>query len=232
MIRTRTHSTTTTSHLPLDTISREYGLDKNVATGYHDYIPVYESLFEPLREKPLTLLEIGIGVLEKGQMIHCQRYNYRTGNSLRCWRDYFPQASIHGVDIDDAKLPEASDPTSRIHAYVADQSDIPSLKKVAKMIRFHDQRPTIDIIIDDGSHRLGDQVVSFCTLARFLSKGGGLYIIEDVMPAYQPKYRDMSAFPTDIREWIHQEFSVEYHDRREEGQGKSPDDFMVVFRRL
>lgn len=220
----------------LDELSNQYGLDKNIATGFHDYIPVYESLFEPLRNKSLTLLEIGIGVLEKGQMTHCQNFGYRTGNSLRCWRDYFAHASIHGIDIDDAKLPETSDPASRIRAYIGDQSHVPTLKRIAKAIRFHDQRPTIDIIIDDGSHLLSHQVISFSTLSRFLSKGGGLYIIEDVSQEYQPKYRNLSAFPDEIREFIQNEFSVEYYDRRAEagqgGKGRCQEDFMVVFRRL
>ena len=215
----------------LHDISKALGLDKNIDTGYHDYIPVYTYFFDPIRDHhPLTLFEIGIGVLEKGQMTHCQPFRYRTGNSLRCWREYFPNASIHGMDIDDARMPEANDPDSRIHTYIGDQSDIATLERISQIIRSTDGRSTIDIIIDDGSHLLEHQIISFCTLSPHLSVGG-LYIIEDVMPEYQAAYRDLSAFPENVQDTIRSQFTVTYHDRRVDGRGRCREDFMVVFRR-
>ena len=46
------------------------------------FLAVYESLFAPLRERPVALLELGI----------------HHGGSLLMWRDYFAQGSIAGLD--------------------------------------------------------------------------------------------------------------------------------------
>lgn len=214
----------------MDEISRGYCLDKNIHSGWHDYVPVYESLFEPIRDRPLTVVEIGIGVREKGQMGHCPA-GYQTGNSLRCWRDYFPNARIHGIDLFEANMAESSDPKSRIRTYVGDQGNKMALTHISRVIRIRDGRKPIDIIIDDGSHLLHHQITTFCAIARFLSLGG-LYIIEDVSIPYQPQYKDLTAFPETIRDWVRQNFTISYHDRRVGRHGKVPDDdFMVVFKR-
>ena len=91
----------------LDEISKKYGLDKNIASGCHDYISGYHSIFCDIRNDVKTLLEIGIGSVENGQM--CNTYGkplpgYQTGNSLRCWKEYFPNAKIYGIDISDFTL--------------------------------------------------------------------------------------------------------------------------------
>jgi len=72
----------------LEEISLELKLDKNIQVR-HDYIPIYTYLFEPMRFSVQNILEIGIGVVEEQQMPHCQHFGYQTGNSLRCWREYF-----------------------------------------------------------------------------------------------------------------------------------------------
>lgn len=65
----------------LDSIGLRYGTDK--ASPSNDFLSFYERYFEPLRGRPIKLLEIGV----------------MDGASLRTWRDYFPNGTIIGVDI-------------------------------------------------------------------------------------------------------------------------------------
>ena len=43
---------------PLTRLAVIYGTDK---FGYHDYTPNYHCLFQHLRDKPIKMLEIGVG---------------------------------------------------------------------------------------------------------------------------------------------------------------------------
>src|ERR1700722_18692475 len=52
----------------------------------HDYLDKYERLFAPFRDAPITVLEIGVF----------------DGGSLRLWEDYFPRATIVGINIREA----------------------------------------------------------------------------------------------------------------------------------
>ena len=62
-----------------------YKLDKSKAYGMHSYSDVYERIFSD-REGPKKVLEIGIGVIEAGQMAGVIPLGYKTGNSLRAWK--------------------------------------------------------------------------------------------------------------------------------------------------
>jgi hypothetical protein len=201
----------------LDELSRTYVLDKHISTSWHNYIPIYTQLFEPIRNMPLHILEIGIGVVEHGQMIHTKDQGYKTGNSLRCWRDYFPYGNVYGVDIH----PVCMSHEPRIRTFVADQSDHNQLQNVMREIG----RP-LDIIIDDGSHQLAHQVASFTFLSRHM-RSQGIYIIEDIQRVHQDEFKDLTVFPEDFRSYVQSTF----HVRSYETGHKSPmdDDFMMVF---
>ena len=54
--------------ITLDELSRKYKLDKNIASVCHNYIPGYTTIFEYVRYEVKTVLEIGIGSIENGQM--------------------------------------------------------------------------------------------------------------------------------------------------------------------
>lgn len=148
----------------------KYGTDKKIS-GYSKY---YECLFNPIKEKIKSVLEIGIGSLDsnvKGnfrQIIEAYKYNYSQGGSLRVWRDYFINANIVGVDIaEDCKFTE-----DRIETYIFDSTDYYLCEKFFRDSKF-------DIIIDDGLH---DPHSQLCTLKNFFNKVGknGFYIIEDL----------------------------------------------------
>lgn len=192
---------------------RDYHLDKtNYRTGYHNYAPSYTRIFEPKRFNAKSILEIGIGVRHyRGDDA------YRSGNSLRCWRDYFPHAHIYGIDIDDAKM----EGEERISTFVGDQSKSEDLLNIIRKIS--PNHSTFDIIIDDGSHIAKHQVLSFEVLAPYVSSDG-IYVIEDVKKQHQNEFRTLSIFSSQTQEYITSNFYVECIEASHQS-----DDFLVVF---
>lgn len=140
-----------------------YGEDK---FGQH-YADLYEIIFEPLQHQPINIFEVG----------------YCNGGSARLWSDYFTKAKVRFIDIDPSALLRHSDhtsntwagsglnlDTSRISLEIMDANDLTPEY-------FKGQEP--DIAIDDGSHKLEDQL-AFVKLMYPILKPGGLLIVEDV----------------------------------------------------
>ncbi len=87
---------------------------------------------------------------------------------------FFPNATIHGIDIDERCKTFEQD---RIKIYIGSQHDTNFLEGVVKDIG------KIDIVIDDGSHHEDHQRISFETLFPYV-KSKGYYVIEDLHFAY------------------------------------------------
>jgi hypothetical protein len=139
----------------------------------HNYTDIYECYLASLRNKPLTLLEIGLGV--KGPVpnnVWLGGRNTEGGASMRMWYRYLPNARIFGIDINPAEFLD----NERICTGVVDQGDPSQLRS---FLREHDIE-AVDVIIDDGSHLPHHQQISLSTLFPVLSSGG-LYFIEDLM---------------------------------------------------
>lgn len=148
----------------LDALGLLHGTDKSSHT--HGYLAVYDRVLQPLRRRPVRLLEIGV----------------LNGASLRMWRDYFPRGRIVGLDRDSAALAQAGE---RIKVFLADQSDAPAMAALVRRLG------VFDIIIDDGSHIWSHQIETLRALLP-LVKPGGFYIVEDLHTSYgrwAPKYR-------------------------------------------
>ena len=135
----------------LDELGLKYKTDKS-STG-HGYLDFYEKYFEPLKDKELNVLEIGV-------------FN---GASVKMWRDYFVNSQIFGIDYVDKSEYNAD----RIKTLIADQANRDQLVKV-----FQDL-PKMDIIIDDGGHTMEQQQVSLAVLFPYV-KAGGIYVTEDL----------------------------------------------------
>jgi tetratricopeptide (TPR) repeat protein len=150
---------------PLTRLAIHYGTDK---WGPHFYTPVYHELFSRLRDRPIRLLEIGVG-----------GYDLKTsgGASLAMWADYFPDAQITSIDIAEKRLA----PHPRIKLYQGSQDDAALLRRVC------DERGPFDVIIDDGSHVPKHVVASFQHLFPALADGG-TYVIEDMQTAFWPQF--------------------------------------------
>lgn len=127
------------------------------------YLDVYDATLGPWMGREVSFLEIGV---------------YK-GGSLRMWRDFFaPSARLTFLDIDSAcKALELPGTEIRI----GDQEDPVFLAQVAR------DRGPFDIVVDDGGHKMGQQITSFLSLWPHL-KNGGLYIVEDVHTSYWPGF--------------------------------------------
>jgi len=89
-----------------------YGSDKGTATcdnifasgwQYHDYASIYEMFFSSMRFEIKSILEVGIGTNDP-EIPSSMGVTGSPGASLRVWKDYFPDAEVVGIDIDDIIL--------------------------------------------------------------------------------------------------------------------------------
>ena len=128
---------------------------------WENYFDVYEKNFSKFMNssKPIVIVEIGI--------LH--------GGSLQMWKKYFgPNAIIFGIDIyEECKKFEEEG----IKIRIGSQADPNFLEKLLKEI------PQIDILIDDGSHRMNHQIKSFKKLFDHITEGG-VYLVEDTHSSY------------------------------------------------
>ena len=119
----------------------------------HNYTELYERLFFPWKDEPITIFEIGIA----------------GGGSLKMWQAYFPQARIFAVDI----LPKPEFDNARVKTLIADQANRDQLQAAINTAG------DIHILIDDGGHTMEQQQVSLGFLFRHV-RPGGYYVIEDI----------------------------------------------------
>lgn len=156
----------------LSELFMHYGSDKDT----NGYSQLYAILFDSLKDKPIRLLEIGIGTMIPGvhsSMVGYAAPHYKPGGSLRSWRDYFSQGEIFGFDVQpDTQFSDEERITTRI----CDSTNQSVVNEVMAEVGGQ-----FDIIIDDGSHL---DMHQFQTLNNFLPylKENGLYIIEDIYP--------------------------------------------------
>ena len=139
--------------------------------GAHNYTDVYEAYIERERQSALRVLEIGLGVVGERWEAHIVHGQNTGGASLKMWYDYFPNASVFGIDVN----PCAYLDNDRIKTFVADQGNVRDLEAFTQATNGVD----FDIIVDDGSHRPDHQQISLSFFFRRL-KSGGLYFVEDL----------------------------------------------------
>jgi hypothetical protein len=143
----------------LTEIANKYGTDKGT-TFYpsHGFSEIYDDFFINKRNDVLKVLEIGID----------------KGNSLRMWRDYFPNAIIYGLDVQTHQFFTEE----RIITSYANQSDIHDLNNF-----IDEYGGDFDIIIDDGGHDIIFQQFTLGVLFKYL-KPNGVYIVEDLHTSF------------------------------------------------
>jgi hypothetical protein len=160
----------------LERLANKYKTDKgNIYYNAHDYAPIYEQHFEPIREQPLKILEIGL--LRHDIQARTPNGPYDDVPSLFMWREYFPNAELIGFDIADFSKAPAIPNCKIVRGDMGNPDDLLSL------LELNDDCKPFDIIIDDASHASHHQQIALGTLFPYL-KPGGLYIIEDLN--YQP----------------------------------------------
>lgn len=144
----------------LEELAKKYGTDKYM----HGYCPHYESALGHLRAEPIRLLEIGVD----------------HGWSMRMWRDFFPSATLVGVDINTSI--HGLDPND-VTIDRVDCDDVDQLRSFAARYE------PFDVIVDDGGHSMRQQQLAVVTLWDLL-KPGGFFIMEDMhtsLASFYPK---------------------------------------------
>lgn len=135
----------------------------------HGYTEMYERFLWQWKNEPIRIFEIGIA----------------DGGSLAMWLEYFPRASVYGVDIKDSSRFEKD----RVKTCIADQANREQLKKC--MDAFGGQ---FDLLVDDGGHSMEQQQVSLGFLFPYV-RPGGFYSIEDLHTSLPNLYPDFGVDP-------------------------------------
>ena len=148
---------------------KKHGSDKI----FSQYDQIYSQILEPLKNKSIKFLEIGLGTLDPSiPSTYCGNLsyfpNYKPAGILRAWADFFAKGDIYGIDVAEDCMISGD----RITTFLGSSKDLNFCNN-----NFADE--SLDVIIDDGLHDFESQVV---TLSHFFNKvkKGGFYIIEDI----------------------------------------------------
>jgi hypothetical protein len=135
----------------------------NVVHKWHHLIPLYDKYFSDYRNRQIRFLEIGVS----------------KGGSLQMWRKYFGEdAIIFGIDID-PECEKYNGLSGQVR--IGSQTDEKFLSSVVA------EMGGIDIVLDDGSHKMDHIVASLRILFPKLNNQG-VYLIEDLHTAYWPRF--------------------------------------------
>jgi hypothetical protein len=126
---------------------------------WHHYFEIYDRHLARFRGSDVHVLEFGVA----------------QGGSMQMWKAYFgPRCRIYGVDKNPAcKAVEEE----RVEVFIGDQEDRRFLRSLAGKV------PRIDVLIDDGGHRMKQQIHTF---EEFFPRvdANGVYICEDLHTSY------------------------------------------------
>lgn len=147
--------------MTLHEISNTHKTDKNFEHDF--YRRVYDNELIGIKESATKVCEIGVRGLWAD-------VGWTNGNSLRVWRDYFTNAEILGLDIDTSGFDSLGE---RITVDFIDQSN------KEQVVEYSTRLVDYDLIIDDGSHRMYDQQITFAYFFKSL-KSKGIFILEDL----------------------------------------------------
>lgn len=143
---------------------------------WRHYFEVYDRHFASFVGKEVTVLEIGV----------------YSGGSLDLWRHYFgPGCHVHGVDIDDGCRTYESD---WVKISIGDQADPLFWSEILA------DRPSIDIIIDDGGHLSHQQITTLEALLPHINPGG-VYVCEDVHGVGNEFHHYISGLARNLNAW-------------------------------
>ena len=144
----------------LDNLGIKCGTDKS--SLIHNYLVKYEKYLPFNKNDNIKILEIGV----------------LNGESICLWKEYFPNANIVGIDIDETCKRFES---KNVIIEIGSQYDGDFLKKI---IEKHGE---FDMILDDGSHMNEHVIFSFKNLFSSV-KSNGVYIVEDCSTSYWSHY--------------------------------------------
>ena len=128
---------------------------KNEKIIAHGYAKTYENLFKFIKNENLKILEIGSFY----------------GNASAALFFYFKNSLIYSADINPDMYKYKG---SRLKNFFVDSSSRDSINK-----HILKKNSEFDIIIEDASHRLKDQIISLFMLFPKIKKGG-IFVVEEI----------------------------------------------------
>lgn len=148
------------------------GSDK-AAHGYH---PMYGEIFTKFGDRPVRILEIGLGT-NNANLVSTMGASGRPGASIRAFKKYLSTAELFGADIDrDILFSE-----ERIRTAFVDQLQPSSFLAMAEDLGC----PEFDLIIDDGLHAPTANLNTLAFAINAVAPGGWI-VIEDIPPRALP----------------------------------------------
>ena len=152
--------------------------DKNTV---HSYLDTYERYFSPIRDTAKNVLEVGV----------------RFGGSIKLWHDYFPNATVYGID----NMADVKEMWSEITNKQRIKLLTPYNAYDENLIHvFKSSNITFDMLLDDGPHT-PESMCFFATHYSPLLTSTGVMVIEDIQdPAWIPQI--VEAFPAAVRPFV------------------------------
>ena len=157
-----------------DTLVKYSNIDMTDKASYHALEHFYSKFLQYLltkKEEDIRILEVGVS----------------KGGSMKAWMDIFPTAKFYGIDWNLSIVDPMVRNDSRLQLVEMAQSDP----------RVQSQFPGVDfdLIIDDASHGVQDQINTFQML-RYRLSPIGKYVVEDVYPehTYPPEFENQFEF--------------------------------------
>ena len=130
----------------------------NAVNKWSHYPEIYDEVFEPYRERSRAVLEIGV----------------QNGGSIQLLTRMFPNAQVHGLDINPICASLNGTLGDRAFVHIGDATDLGTLAAL----------PMFDVIIDDASHIPLMQAVAFAYLFKNRLSSEGIYVVEDLEHSY------------------------------------------------
>ena len=180
----RTREVNTFAPTEVCRVMTKHGSDKGRL--HHNYTTIYSELFGTRRDRPVRILELGMGT-NNAQLPSNMGVMGKPGASLRGWRELFPQALVFGADVDrDILFTE-----DRIQTFYCDQLDSGAIRDLWAQPAL---QGGMDIIVDDGLHTFPANT-SFLAGSLEHLHAGGVYIIEDIQDGDVERWRkELSSY--------------------------------------
>jgi hypothetical protein len=175
-------------NMTIDELAIKHNTDKSSLD--HNYTQFYQSYFDKFIKTPKKILELGIYSTVAPPTINT------CGASLKTWAEYYPEATIYGLDLVDFSVLDehyGNIKTMCCNCEIRTHNDFDHYQNIT-LKNIHSNMVggkiglnqvinnfggDFDIIIDDGPHTMASQQIFLGYMFPYL-KSGGIFVIEDL----------------------------------------------------